>query len=368
MDAPPPTARDLFDRVAARARELGFDRVGATTATALEREREELEEFLAEGRHASMEWLARDPERRCDPQLVLPGCRTVLVLTMPYWVQSDGLAPETPTGKISKYATGRDYHRVLDKRLKKLARFINQEGPEGTQSKPYVDHGPVMERHWAARADLGFIGKHTLLIDPSAGSYFFLAVILTTAKLESPTTNPITEGCGACTRCIEACPTDAITEPWRFDARRCISYLTIEHRGAVDEELASRFEGWVFGCDICQDVCPYNRKRAVPREDDPFEPRPVPEQWSLVDALGTGDGAFQAEFRQSPLRRTGREGMARNAALAAAGTADPQLRAALERTAESDPSDVVRGAARWALDQPVREPGGAGGTRGAGSG
>lgn len=318
--APPPPERigdgdALRSAVEERARALGFDGFGTATATALEVEEERLRAWLDEGRHGTMEWLARDPSRRCDPQRVLPNCRTVVVLSLAYHTQAeehDRRDPQ-PAGKVSRYARGRDYHRVIEKKLRRLARFIDNSAPRGTVSRPYVDYGPVMERAWAERAGLGFIGKHTLLIDPARGSWFFLGTILTTAAMPQTTHPDIMTGCGDCRRCIEACPTDAIDEPWSIDARRCTSYLTIEHDGEIPPDLADRMEDWVFGCDICQEVCPYNVKRAAPREDDPLAPCRAPAEWSLRDLLETTKERFDEEFVGTPLRRPGAERLHRNA-------------------------------------------------------
>ncbi|MDK2972020.1 MAG: epoxyqueuosine reductase [Candidatus Sumerlaeota bacterium] len=302
----------------ARARELGFDLVGFARAGRLDTELDEFLAWLGEGRHGTMEWLARDPERRADPTLVLPGCRSVVVVAMNY------LHPEeqeqrdaSPAGKVSRYARGRDYHRVFEKALRKIARFLDAEGPEGTRSKPYVDYGPAMERVWAVRAGLGFAGKHTLLIHPEHGSWFFLGVILTTAEFAPSPPLAVAGGCGDCRRCIDACPTGAITEPWRFDARRCISYLTIEHDGAIEEELAEKMDGWVFGCDACQDVCPYNRKRAEVPDADRFAPRMAPAEWSLAEMMELTEEEVARRFTGSPLKRAGAEKLKRNARIAA---------------------------------------------------
>ena len=339
-----------LEAVRARALELGFDACGAAPAAALDEERGRLEAWLAEGRHGTMEWLARDPARRCDPRLVLEGCRSVVVVSLNYQrPDEEDRRDAPPVGKVSRYARGRDYHRVMEKKLRKLARWIDAEGAPGERSRPYVDHGPVLERDWALRAGLGFIGKHTLLIDPAAGSWFLLGVVLTTAAMDAPPPDPARDGCGACRACIDACPTGAITEPWRLDARRCLSYLTIEHRGAIDPELQARFDGWVFGCDACQDVCPYNRKRASPREDDPLAPRKAPAEWSLVDLLTMAPGSIERDFEGSPLRRAGTAQLARNAAIVARARADDEgveeaLRIAAERWPEM--KEVVQRSAK----------------------
>ncbi len=313
----PSNAEEYYAAIEARAHELGFDAFGVARAERLDADLTRLEEWLGDGCHASMDWLARDPERRCDPQRVLPGCQSVIVVAMNYQAPVEiERHDDPPTGKVSRYARGRDYHRVMDKPLKKIARFCNQIGPLGTESKPYVDHGPVMERAWAMRAGLGFIGKHTLLIDPVRGSWFFLGVVLTTLELPVTPSPVVPGGCGDCRRCIDACPTGAITEPYRVDARRCISYLTIEHKGEIDADLAANLNGWVFGCDACQEVCPYNQKRARPAVTDRFAPRLLPAEWSLKAMLELTEEELQSTYGQSPIRRAGTESLKRNARLA----------------------------------------------------
>jgi len=309
----------LRPRIEARARELGFDRFGVARAEALDGDLAKLRAWIDDGRHGTMDWLARDPGKRCDPRVALPECRSVVVVGISYDVpaSADRRDP-APAGKIARYARGRDYHRVMQKPLRKLARFLDELGGEGTRSKPYVDHGPVMERPWAARAGVGFVGKHTLLIDPRGGSWFFLGVVLTTLAVEPSPPLDVAAGCGDCRRCIDACPTGAIDAPWSLDARRCISYLTIEHEGAVDPDLAAKFDGWAFGCDICQEVCPYNVKRAAPAENSPFADRLVPAEWSLAEMLAIAQDEVDTRLAQSPLRRAGAEGLRRNAAIVAA--------------------------------------------------
>ncbi|MEQ8822472.1 MAG: tRNA epoxyqueuosine(34) reductase QueG [Sumerlaeia bacterium] len=326
MDSSAKITRQLL----AKSAELGFDKAVVAEPHHAHEEQEKLELWLAEGRHGDMAWLAREPRRRCDPAQALPGCASLIIVCKKYLTTDhNGTTKPSTCGRVSRYARATDYHRVLDKPLKKLARWLNQAGGDGTRSKPYVDHGPVLERYWAERGGLGFRGKHTLLIDPDEGSYFFLGVVLTTLKLE-PTPPPAKmPGCGACTRCIDACPTGAITEPWKLDARRCLSYLTIEHPGEVPEEFWPHYEGWVFGCDICQDVCPYNQKRATPRADEPFGPEIVPGEWSLVEMLRMEEAEFAERFRRSPLRRTGRDGLARNAAIVASERGGAEEREAL---------------------------------------
>lgn len=311
---------ELRDAAERRAFDLDFDWFGVAEATALEEDLERLRTWITAERYGNMQWMARDPERRADPRRVLPGCASVVVVAINYQAPDDMEKRDPPpAGKVSRYARGRDYHRVFEKKLRKLARFFSENGPDGTQAKPYVDYGPVMERQWGARSGLGFIGKNTLLISPSEGSYFFLGVVLTTAAM--PPTPPLDlpphGGCGDCRACLEACPTGAIVAPFELDATRCISYLTIEHSGEIDDELANRMDGWVFGCDVCQDVCPYNRKRARPAGEDRFAPRLLPAEWAVEAILALDEGALRDRLAQSPVKRAGVEQLKRNAHLVA---------------------------------------------------
>ncbi|MDX2175044.1 MAG: tRNA epoxyqueuosine(34) reductase QueG [Candidatus Sumerlaeia bacterium] len=314
----PPPNHDL----PATARAIGFDWVGVARAEPLREELENLRSWLAEGRHGSMAWLAREPERRADPVRVLEDCRSVVVVGVNYLRSADwphGAEPPLGFGVVSKYARTRDYHRVLEGMGRRLGRALSDRIAPGSEHRFLVDYGPVMERPWAVRAGLGFQGKHTLLIHPREGSFHFLGVLLTTAELE-PTAaveEPMPD-CGACRRCIDACPTGAITEPHRLDARRCLSYLTIEHEGEVPEEFWPHFEGAVFGCDICQDVCPYNRSRARPvAGESPLGAPVVAGLWSLSDLLAIRGEQLAAIPVATPLRRAGADRLARNAAIVA---------------------------------------------------
>lgn len=327
-----------------RATELGFDWFGAAPAAPLAQELAHLREWIAEGRHGDMDWLARDPERRADPELVLPGCKTVIVLGMNYLREESVPASHTThaTGRISKYARTRDYHRVIEKRLRRLARHISTELAPGAKTRALVDYGPVMERPWAARAGIGFIGKHTLLIHPRDGSFHFLACLLTTAELDNPGPPPELPpaGCGDCRRCIDACPTAAITEPWKLDANRCLSYLTIEKKGPINEELWDRFSGYIFGCDICQDVCPYNQSRARPTTDSPLGPPIVPAQIPLAELIRDARGFLdRLGPASSPLRRAGQESLTRNAIIVAANSTTPDAEAGSAMRAVADDHD-----------------------------
>jgi epoxyqueuosine reductase len=309
-------------RLQAAAAELGFDWFAIAPAHPMPEELSRLEQWLAEGRHGEMGWLARDPSRRADPERVLPGCRSVVVVGMNYLREpvspnkSDHL-PATGFGRISRYARTRDYHRVIEKALLKLAKLIDRGLLPGSESHGYVDHGPVMERPWAAEAGLGFIGKNTLLIHPEQGSFHFLGVILTTAELTPGPGRREVRGCGDCRRCVDACPTGAITEPWKLDSRRCISYLTIEKKGPLSPEEAALLNGWLVGCDICQDVCPYNGARATPVQESALGPLLVPAEVRLADLIHDAEGFIQSLPASSPLGRVGADNLRRNATIEA---------------------------------------------------
>jgi epoxyqueuosine reductase len=340
------------------AREAGFDWFGVAAAAGLDEARARLEQWLAEGRHGSMEWLARDPARRADPRLVLAECRSVVIVGMNYLRDAPprrGSVVDPPAagmGRISRYARTRDYHRVLEGRLRRLARAIDVVVAPGSTTRAYVDYGPVLERDWAARAGIGFIGKHTLLIHPRQGSFHFLAALLTTAELAPTAALPHADGCGDCRRCIDACPTGAITEPWRLDARRCLSYLTIEHPGPPGEAHDPKtVAGQVFGCDICQDVCPYNQSRAAPADEpSPLGPPIVAAEVPLATLIAAPDEWLAALGDvATPLRRAGAEALRRNALIAAASAPTPETcRAAAAVAEDSGQPEWMRQLARRA--------------------
>lgn len=333
------------------ARESGFDWFAYRPAEPLREELANFRAWIDKGLHGEMQWLEKDPERRCDPSKVVEGCETVIVLGMNYLRKSVD-EPESPgMGKISKYARTRDYHRVIEKRLKKLCRRIDEDYFPGSTSRGYVDYGPVMERAHGTRAGLGFIGKHTLLIHPKEGSFHFLSAILTTAKLPEKQSDPIVEGCGNCRRCIDACPTDAITEPWKLDARRCLSYLTIEKEGAIDEEFWPHFEGNIFGCDICQNVCPYNQSRAEAIEESPLGEWLFPQEISLERAIRYPEKIIaQAGQYATPLRRAGAESLRRNAVIVASVRGElEELHAIIDILEHEEMSDWLRETCEKAL-------------------
>lgn len=334
------------ERIRELARESGFDLVGVARAESLE-ESEEGQRFrrwLAEDRHGTMAYMARDPERRLDPARVLSGTKSILCVGLNYWSSEDEPAGDRTRGDVARYARGRDYHKVFTKRLALLESAIQEEFP-GTASRRYVDTGPVLEKLWAERAGLGWRGKHTNLVSREWGSWLLLGELLLDLDLEPDV--PGKDYCGECTRCIDICPTAAITGPYQLDANRCISYLTIEHRGVIPAELRPLMGNHVFGCDDCLDVCPWNRFAREGKESD-FRPRPEVLAPLLSDLVEMDDAAFLERFAGTAVMRARREGLARNACVALGNTAGPGAVEALSR-AMRDPSPLVRGHAAWAL-------------------
>ncbi len=290
-----------------------------TSLTSLLRAR--LQEWLRRGYHGAMDWLARDPVRRADPRLVLPGCRSLISVGMNYY--TDQRADERPGhGRIARYAWGQDYHDVLHSRLAQLEARIKALAPDA-RTRSYVDTGPVMEKAWAQQAGLGWIGKHSNLVSTGFGSWLLLGEILTTVELNPD--EPAADLCGSCTLCLKACPTGAITEPYVVDARRCISYLTIELHKPGDEipaELAPKLGNRIFGCDDCLDVCPFN-VHAVPTGEPAFQPTPLALAPRLDGLAAMSEQAFSSVFRQSPIRRAKHAGLLRNVRLAHHNTQVP---------------------------------------------
>ena len=329
------------------ARRLGFILAGVTTpeppphAAAFAA-------WLAQGRHASMDYLAteRARERRADPRLILPECKSILVLAVPYWRPSAEEQPGT-TGRIAAYAQGDDYHEVLPPRLEALVRFIEAQAGRPVANRWYTDTGPILERDLAQRAGLGWIGKNTCFINPQHGSYFLLAEIFLDLDLE-PDAPFITDQCGTCTRCIEACPTDCILPDRTIDAGRCISYLTIELKDEIPAELRSRTGNWIFGCDICQQVCPWNHF-AAQHGDPAFEPHAAAAEPDLIRELEITPAEFNMRFKHSPVQRAKRRGYLRNVAVALGNTGTAQDIPALEKAC-SDPEPLVREHAAWAME------------------
>jgi epoxyqueuosine reductase len=342
---------ELGERVRAAGRALGFDAVGIAPAEPPPHA-EFLGEWLARGYAGEMGWLARRAAEREDPRRVLPGARSVVAAALVYDPGEQAAeAGDAAAARVARYAGGADYHDVLLARLHALEREIAALAPSA-RTKSYVDTGPVLERPLAARAGLGWIGKNTLLIHPALGSYLFLGVVLTDLALASDAPEP--DHCGSCRACLDACPTDAFAEPYVLDASRCLSYTTIELRGPIPEPLRGPQQSWVFGCDVCQEVCPWNlrAKRRVPPDDAGLRADLAPrEAWrapALARLLALGEEEFRALAGGTALTRTRWRGLVRNALVAAGNSGDARLILAVRRHAEgADP--LLAEHARWAL-------------------
>jgi epoxyqueuosine reductase len=296
---------NLTEAVKARALELGFIACGITHPGPTEHT-DRLDEWLAKGYAGTMRYMHRQAKRRKDPRLIVPEARSVVVVLDNYYMPEADEHRAAP--RVAKYARGEDYHRVTQRRLAQLAEFLISVG--ASLSRSFADAGPVPERELAQRAGLGWIGKNTMLVNPRAGSFFFIGSIFTDLQLQPDTPFEL-DRCGSCTRCLDACPTDAFVEPRMLDATRCISYLTIEQKGAIPDDLATRFEGYAFGCDICNDVCPWNQRFAQPTSVPEFLPR-----HRLEDNAEHFEELYEEEFQRrygdTPFARPGLEGMRRN--------------------------------------------------------
>jgi|TARA_Y100000294_G_scaffold137706_2_gene130790 epoxyqueuosine reductase len=340
-------ADDLKKIIRAQAHGLGFDVVGFANAEADPRDARALSRFLADGRQGDMAWLVGDGGRRGDPKALMPEAKTVIVLGANYGPRENPLAAlaRPGLGAISVYARGRDYHHVLKKKCKRLGRWIADN--HGGGIKVFVDTAPVMEKPLAARAGIGWQGKHTNLLSRDFGSWLFLAEVFTT--LDLPPDAPAADHCGGCDRCLRACPTDALPEPYRIDPRLCISYLTIEHKGAIAPGLMARMGNRIHGCDDCLAVCPWN-KFGRPSADNAFLPRFELTAPRLADLAALDEPKFRELFAGSPVKRTGRDRFVRNVLIAIGNSGDRGLLPAA-RALLGDPSELVAEAARWAVDR-----------------
>jgi len=335
----------LTARLKERARDEGFDAIAVSDAGRLERDGAALADWLRRERHAGMNWMACDPERRSDPRKLLPGCKSVVALAMNYWPGTEQAATPEGRARVALYARGRDYHRVMGRKLKRLGAWL--QGTSGEPARSFVDTGPVLERAWAERAGLGWIGKNANLLTRETGSWFLLGDLLTAAALE-PDPGPHADFCGSCTACLDGCPTGAIVEAGVVDSNRCISYWTIEHRGAIPEPQRASLEDWIFGCDICQNVCPWNASFAAPARDDPFEAREDLRGLDPEQILAMDETTFRARYSGTSLMRAKWEGMRRNACIVLGNRHRETSLPALERAlGEEDP--VVRSHAAWAI-------------------
>jgi len=296
------------------ASKLGFDLVGFAEYDLLTCETHKLKEWLNSGFHAGMTYMERNFEKRNDVRLILPNAKSVLSLGMNYFTNNQ----HTPNseGKISRYAWGKDYHDIMWQKLDQFILELQKIDPE-FEAKSYVDTGPVMDKAWAVRAGLGWQGKHSNIINKKIGSWFFLATVITNYEFESSPHVP--NFCGTCTACIDACPTQAIVQDYVVDANRCISYLTIENKGDIDPQFKNKFDNWVFGCDICQDVCPWNKKFSNETNESAFQPFGGKTSVNLDEAAAMDENEFKNQWSGTPLMRTKLKGLRRNAKFLKAG-------------------------------------------------
>jgi epoxyqueuosine reductase len=296
--------------IKAQAQVQGFHKVGIVPARALSPELSQLNEWLAHGFHGEMNWLARDPGQRTDPRKLFPDARSVVVVALNYYTPVQHRA-NSASGKVSRYAWGDDYHEVVGEKLRELLSWIREQWPDA-DGKVCVDIQPMMDKAWAVRAGLGWMGKHTNLITHEYGSWVFIGELLLSLELEYADAE-IADQCGSCMLCIDACPTSAIVEPYVVDSRLCISHATIESRAPeMDEEVGTKLEGWLYGCDTCQDVCPWNQM--APATDEPrFEPREGNVNASLAEILALTPETYAARFRRSAMKRAKLSGLQRNA-------------------------------------------------------
>jgi epoxyqueuosine reductase len=330
-----------------KARAEGFDAFGVTKAAAIGDAGSHFEGWIAEGAHGDMDWLARTRKRRADPKALWPQARSVIVLGLNYGPDENPLAllERRERGAISVYARGADYHELIKGKLKRIGQWLVREA--GGEIKVFVDTAPVMEKPLAAAAGLGWQGKHTNLVSREFGSWLFLGAIFTTIEL--PIDEAEADHCGNCRACLDICPTEAFPAPYQLDARRCISYLTIEHKGAIPRELRGKIGNRIYGCDDCLAVCPWNKFAQAGREMR-LAARAENRAPELAELARLDEAAFRARFSKSPVKRTGRDRFVRNVLIAIGNSGDPSLAPAAEERLD-DPSPLVRGAAVWALSR-----------------
>ena len=295
------------------AKELGFTSVGISRVRKLDEEAPRLEAWLKQDMHGEMAYMEGNFEKRLDPRKLLPGTQTVVSLLFNYHNPTLSSDPEAP--RIAQYALGEDYHFVLKWKLKELLKWMKRDWGD-VSGRGFVDSAPILERAWGAKSGLGWIGKNSLLLNKQRGSYFFLAEMLLDVDIEPDA--PVTDHCGSCTRCIDACPTDAIVKPYVVDGSKCISYFTIELRGAIPEPVQGHMEDWMFGCDICQEVCPWNR-HSTPTTEPRFSPHPRLLDMTKADWLDLTEDVFKEVFKDSAVKRTGLAGLTRNIAFLQSG-------------------------------------------------
>jgi epoxyqueuosine reductase len=346
-------SQSLKDAICAEAERLGFATCGFARADAAPEAGLDLRRWLAAGHHGTMGWMEERADQRVSPLALWPGARSAIALGMSYAPATDpmALAGEPDLGRISVYAQGGDYHKTVKKALKALARFIVSQVP--SELKVFVDTAPVMEKPLSAAAGIGWQGKHTNLVSREHGSWLFLGIILTSLELEPD--EPAPDHCGSCTRCLDVCPTQAFDGARRIDARRCISYLTIEHSGPIPHEFRRAIGNRIYGCDDCLAVCPWNRFAEAASANRSFLPRAELAAPRLGDLLALDDAGFRQMFAGSPIKRIGRNRMIRNCLVAAGNSGDAMLAEAV-RPHLDDADPVVAEAAHWAMEQLSYEP------------
>lgn len=343
---------EITGSIKSKAIEIGFDLVGISPAGRLP-ESQFYKEWLARGYAGEMKYMERDPQKREDPGQIVPGALSVITCGLNYNTDYPYSTDAGDRGKgwIARYAWGEDYHAVIDSKLKELEEFISASSAGGARTRRYVDTGPVLERVYGKYGGIGWTGKNTCLINQRIGSWIFLGEIITTLELEYDSAAP--DRCGTCTRCIDACPTGAITEPYVLDSRLCISYLTIELKDEIPAGLRDKIGNNIFGCDICQDVCPWNRKAAKTAEPG-FQPREGFYNPGLGSFSGMGPDEFSARFKGSPVKRAKRKGFLRNVLIAMGNSGDKSLIPVIEEYL-TDPEPLIRSHAQWALRKLGRE-------------
>ncbi|GAB6051688.1 tRNA epoxyqueuosine(34) reductase QueG [Magnetospira thiophila] len=339
--------RNQRENIRAKALDLGFNACGFTRASSRTEDRESLRAYLDQGRHEDMTWMAETFDRRADPHVLWPEAKTVIALGMNYGPGQDplALAEHPDRGRISVYAQGKDYHDIIKKRLKALARWMTVTF--GGEVKVFVDTAPVMEKPLARQAGLGWTGKHTNLVSREFGSWLFLGEIFT--SLDLPIDRFMPDHCGSCDACRSACPTDALHTPYQMDTGRCLSYLTIETKNPIPAELRSQMGNRIYGCDDCLSVCPWN-KFAAPTSEAGFQPRAEMSAPRLADLARLDDAGFRDVFAGSPVKRVGRDRFVHNVLIALGNSAQPELRPVAETLLQDD-ADLVRDAAAWALQR-----------------
>ncbi len=338
---------NLKARLKSLAFEAGFDDVRVTAPNSIPEAGKRLRLFLEQGHHGDMGWMTKNAERRADPGRLWPGAKSVIVFGLNYGPGEDPLAvlENKRAGAVSVYAHGTDYHAIIKRKLKRIAGWLQRE--TGAEVKVFVDTAPLMEKPLGEAAGLGWQGKHTNLVSRKFGSWLFLGSLMTTAEL--PVDPPESDHCGACRRCLDICPTNAFPAPYQLDARRCISYLTIEHKGHIAEALRKQIGNRIFGCDDCLAVCPWN-KFAERARDARFHARHCAKDVPFATFLKMDDAAFRVRFRGSPVKRTGRDRFTRNVLIAAGNSGDASLIPDVEALLD-DPSPLVRAMAVWAYGQ-----------------